>query len=415
MENTNELSKEPIFQVMTNLSKKYDAIDLGKGFPNFDCQTKIKKLALEAMIGNNHQYCSTYGHVSLRESISTMYKELYSLTYDKNDEVTVTCGAQEAICSTLNALIGPGDEVLIFEPFYCLYVDVIKSLGATPKFIRLSGNNFEFSINDLESQITSKTKLMILNTPHNPTGKVFTMQELENISQLIQKHQIIVLSDEVYEHYTYEDHKHIPMATVKGMKDHVITISSLGKTFGITGWKIGYICAPKSLSGLIRESRGQFIGSVAAPLQVAGAKMLKLLTETNYILDLQKSFSKKRDIVSKSLEEMGIKFYKTQGSFFTILDISSLSTDNDFKFCIELVQQHGLALIPMSSFFSDNNENKKLVRLCFAKKDKTLEQALKIIRKSIIKRFDLLPLDGYYGMGPESLYGYNFRDEVLRL
>jgi len=381
--NANVYANRSIFEVISTLAHKYQATDLSKGFPDFDCDISIKEIAKKSIEYGNHQYTSVDGDLSLRNKLSQIYLDDYGIAYDASAEITVTCGAQEGLFCAVKALVSPGDEVIIFEPFYPFYLQAIEVAGGVPVFIELKGDNFEFSQADLIKSISVKTKLIILNSPHNPTGKVFSLKELTAISTIAIKHDLLIMSDEVYEHFLYDETRHIPIATLEGMRERTITVSTLGKTFCITGWKIGWVCAGKNLTSLIRNKRKESNGSFAAPLQAAATHILDLLADKTYLQDLKCKFKSKRNYVLNKLRELNLRPFVPSGAFFIVCDISSIKNPNDLLFCVNLIEEHGLALIPLSGFYCDKNKKNHLVRFCFAKKEETLVSAMAKLEKAI--------------------------------
>jgi L-glutamine---4-(methylsulfanyl)-2-oxobutanoate aminotransferase len=363
-----------IFSTISKLANEHQAINLGQGAPDFDGPSFLVEAFQKELDKKKNQYSPGIGEACLREEVSKLYNNKYQLNFCPNNEVNITNGATEGIYASLASLINPGDEVVIFEPFYDSYWGTLKMLGANIKLVTLKAPHFSFDNDELEETITKKTKLVIFNNPQNPTGKVFTLKELTFLSQLIIKNDCYALSDEVYEFLTFDQHQHIPLATLPGMWERTITLSSAGKTFGMTGWKIGWAVAPSSLSQGIMLTR-QFISfSVNGAAQRAIATGLKQLE--SYLPQFQKEYSQKRDILCSGLDALNIKYFKPEGTYFVMVSLEGLSNQKDTDFCEELIKKYGVATIPPSGFYKKSNEGERWLRLCFAKKNETLEQAI---------------------------------------
>lgn len=373
--------KESIFATITKEAIQNKAVNLGQGFPDFDGPKWVIDLAKDALdkgAEGKNQYAPSPGAPELRKSISTVYKNLYSLSYDSNTEVTVTNGATEAIFITALALINPGDEVIVFEPFYDSYVASIELAGGKVIPVTLKYPDFTFDIQDLEKAFSSKTKLVFFNSPHNPTGRVFSKEEVNPLVELIKKNDCYVVSDEVYEFLTFDGIKHVPLASYPGMKERTITISSTGKTFGLTGWKIGWACASPEVSHAIRMVHQFNTFSVGHPLQLAMAKALEKIE--SYIPEFQKLYSDKRDLFLKGLRDAGYSPTSPEGTYFSICKIEEEGM-NDVDYCTKLIREKKVATIPPSAFYLNSNDGEKYVRFCFAKKDETLRAAISNLSK----------------------------------
>ena len=367
-----------IFSVITQLSYQYNATNLGQGYPDFNGPEWIFDYALNAMKEGKNQYAPSYGINTLRNSIADYQKHFYGIEWKPENEIIITAGATEALFDSINAILNPGDETILFEPYYdSYYADVILA-GGIPKFVTLKLPDFSFDFEELENQISSKTKLIILNNPHNPTGRIFSINELEFIAHIAKKYNIYVISDEVYEFLTYDNIKHTPIATLDGMQDRTITISSCGKTFGFTGWKIGYAIARKEIIDAIHKVHQWTTFAVNTPGQHSMAQAFQRLDE--YLLNFKKLYERKRDFVYDELRNSKFTPYKPKGSYFMMLKFP----DNLFKDDIEasqiLIKQYGIATIPPSVFYSKSQEGKQLLRLCFAKNDETLKDGIKKLK-----------------------------------
>lgn len=373
--------KESIFTTLTNLARENEAINLSQGFPDFDGPDWVienAKKALEEGQKNINQYAPMPGILSLRTIISEISNKHYGLDFDPHQEVTITNGATEAIFCTIQAVLNPGDEVLVFEPYYDSYIASIKLAGGIPKIVTLHAPDFKFDEKELEQAFSHKTKLVILNTPHNPTGKVFSQEELGKIKDLCLKFDTYCLSDEVYEHLTFDDYKHIPIASLEGMRERTITISSVGKTFGITGWKVGWTLASPELSHAIRMIHQFNTFCVCHPLQKAVYESLKNIDQ--YLIEFKKDYSRKKDLFFNGLKELGFNPQDPQGTYFIMAPISHLTNLSDIDFSMELIKNKKVATIPPSAFYTHSKDGEKYLRFCFAKKDETLKQALENLK-----------------------------------
>ncbi|MBP9679786.1 MAG: aminotransferase class I/II-fold pyridoxal phosphate-dependent enzyme [Bacteriovorax sp.] len=363
--------KESIFSTMTKLALENQAINLSQGFPDFDGPEWIVELAQKALKEGKNQYAPSPGILPLREAIANNYKRFYQLDYDPLSEIVVTAGATEAIFCTAMALINAGDEVVIFEPFYDSYLAALQMAGAKVIPVTLHAPDFSFNLAELKSVINSKTKMIILNNPHNPTGKIFSQDEIRELSELAEKFDFYILSDEVYEFLTFNQ-PHIPTAAFGNLKSRTITISSTGKTFGLTGWKIGWACAPKEIIKVIHNVHQFTTFCVAHPLQVAMAEAL--LKMDDYLLSFQKAYREKRDYLVTQLKSCGFDVVEPAGTYFVIALLKP--HENDVEFCQKLILEKGVAAIPTSAFYMKSDEGQRMIRFCFAKKGETLQKAI---------------------------------------
>lgn len=369
---TVESFKESIFATISRLAHSKNAVNLGQGFPDFDGPEWIRTIARESFEGKN-QYAPSMGVKELRESISNYYRDFYELEYDLNEQITVTNGATEAIFCSALALINPGDEVIVLEPFYDSYIAAIELAGGIPVPVTLYAPEFKFKMDELQNAFSSKTKLVFLNSPHNPTGKVFSQEELSSLCDLVIKHDAYILSDEVYEFLTFKNSKHLPVASLSNMKERTITISSAGKTYGLTGWKIGWICSSSEISHAIRMVHQFNTFSVCTPLQYTVAKALKEIKE--YVPSFKEQYSNLRSQLVDGLENLGYNPIPPSGTYFTLIPTPEGKTD--IEYCKSLIEQKSVATIPLSPFYLNSKEGEGYVRFCFAKKKETLEKALK--------------------------------------
>jgi len=357
---------------MTKLAIQNSAINLSQGFPDFDGPRWLVDLASKAMEEGKNQYAPSPGILPLRTAIAGNYKKYYGLDYDPNSEILVTCGATEAIFCTAMAVLNPGDEAIILEPFYDSYLASIQMAGATVVPVTLHAPDFSLNFEELKMAISPKTKMLILNNPHNPTGKMFTKEEILKIGALAVENDFYILSDEVYEFLTFE-RAHVPTACFKNLKERTITISSTGKTFGLTGWKIGWCCAPAEIIKAIHNVHQFTTFCVAHPFQVAMAEALANMDE--YLAEFKRDYRKKRDLLVSGLKERGFNVLNPAGTYFTIALLPEGETDVDF--CKKLIEEKKVATIPTSAFYIKSDEGSKMIRFCFAKTEETLNSALK--------------------------------------
>lgn len=364
--------KESIFSTMTKLALENQAINLSQGFPDFDGPKWVIDLANKALHEAKNQYAPSMGILPLREAIANNYKRFYQVDYNPTNEIVITNGATEAIFCTCLALLNPGDEVVVFEPFYDSYMASIQLAHANIVPVTLKAPSFAFDIEELKKAITSKTKLVIVNNPHNPTGKIFSKVEIDQIGKLAIENDFFILSDEVYEFLTFEK-AHIPTASYEALKDRTITISSTGKTFGLTGWKIGWAAGPKELISLIHNVHQFTSFCVAHPLQVAMAEALSNMDE--YLIEFKRDYRLKRDLLVAGLKEAGFNVLNPEGTYFAMAILPE--GENDVDYCQKLIKEKKVATIPTSAFYMKSNEGSRMIRFCFAKKDETLISALK--------------------------------------
>ena len=364
---------ETIFAEMSALAVKTGAINLGQGFPDTDGPREIAELAIAAIRDGHNQYPPGLGIKKLRDAISHHQMRFYGLEFDSETEVLVTAGATEAIAASLLAICEQGDEIITFEPYYDSYAASIALAGGVRRVITLNTPDYSFSIDDLERLITAKTKAILLNSPHNPTGKVFTHHELSQIANLCIEHDLVAICDEVYEHLVFEG-QHIPLIQYPGMRDRTIQISSAGKTFSFTGWKIGWVCAQPALLDTVRTAK-QFLTYVnGAPFQHAIAEALNLpdLYFDNFLEDMRV----KRDCLSQGLEKAGLTTFTPQGTYFVTADIESLGYEDGKQFCLDLPVQCGVVAVPNVVFYDNKDLGSTLIRFAFCKRLDVLEEAV---------------------------------------
>jgi N-succinyldiaminopimelate aminotransferase len=363
-----------IFAEMSALAVRTGAINLGQGFPDTDGPQSLLEDAVAAIRGGANQYPPGIGIPELRRAIADHQRRFYGLEVDPDTEVLVTAGATEAIAATILALAGPGDEVVTFEPYYDSYAASIALAGATRRTVLLRKPDFSFDDADLRAAFGARTRLILLNSPHNPTGKVFSRMELERIAGLAREYDAVVVTDEVYEHQTFDGIPHLPMVTLPGMAERTVTISSAGKTFSVTGWKIGWLHAPAPLTTAVRAVK-QFLTYVnGAPFQPAVAAALSL--DDGFFAALATDLQSKRDLLSTGLREAGFEVFTPRGTYFVLADAAPLGYDDALELCTTLPSRVGVAAVPVSVFHDDKDVARSLVRFAFCKRDDVLAEAV---------------------------------------
>ncbi|MDJ0755203.1 MAG: methionine aminotransferase [Ardenticatenaceae bacterium] len=364
-----------IFTEMTALAIEHKAVNLGQGFPDFEAPDFIKKAAREAIAADINQYAPLSGRPDLRQVIARQASRAEGREIDPNREVAVMVGATEGIFATIMGLVNPGDEVIIFEPYYDSYVPTVQWAGGIPRYYTLEAPDWAIDPDRLRTLFSPKTRMILINTPHNPTGKVFSKDELEMIAGLCQEFDAIAMVDAVYEHIVFDGSNHLSMSTIPGMADRTVSISSLGKTFSVTGWKTGWtIAAPELTQAILRAY--QFVTfSGIHPFQAAAAQALLEAEKRSYYTELAAMYTRKRDILLPILEDVGLPPLTPQGTYFVMVDISHLDFANDVAFCKYLTREVGVAAIPPSAFYHDPAAGAGLARFTFCKRDEVLEEA----------------------------------------
>jgi aspartate/methionine/tyrosine aminotransferase len=366
---------ESVIREMTRLLAVHhpiDGINLAQGFPDFSCPQELKDVACAAINTDINQYAITWGAKPFRDGIAAKTARYLGFEVDPEREITVTCGATEAMISSMLAILNPGDEVVIFEPYYENYgPDCILS-GAVPHFVQLRAPDWSFDRDELTAAFTDRTRAIVINTPNNPTGKVFSRDELEFIATLCLKHDVIALADEIYEHMVYDGLEHVSIATIPGMRDRSVVINGLSKTFSVTGWRVGYVIAPEDLSSAIRKVHDFLTVGAAAPLQEAGA--VAMMFPDEYYRELCERYRERRDFMVAVLEDAGLHPVVPSGAYYTMCDISSFGFASDVDFARHLVERVGVAVVPGSSFYSDPASGAQQVRVAFPKKMDTLRR-----------------------------------------
>ncbi len=364
---------ESVIREMTRLAMQHGAVNLAQGFPDFPAPAEIKEAAREAVAADINQYAITWGAKPLRDAIAEKFARTQGLRIDPEREITVCCGSTEAMMAAMLAVINPGDEVVVFEPFYENYgPDAILS-GATPRFVKLRPPAWEFDSGALAAAFNSHTKAIILNTPNNPTGKVFRREEMELIRGLCVRWNALCITDEIYEHILYDGAKHISMATLPGMRERTITINGMSKTYAVTGWRVGWAIASPEITSAVRKVHDFLTVGAAAPLQQAGAIALRL--PESYYSALAENYRARRDRTLAILESAGFRCSKPAGAYYIMTDISGFGFPDDVAFTRHLIEKIGVAGVPGSSFYNHPADGAQQLRFCFCKKDSTLAQA----------------------------------------
>jgi aminotransferase len=369
---------ESVIREMTRLAQAHGAVNLSQGFPDFPAPAHLKQAAADAIAGDINQYAVTWGAKLLRDAIAADWTARVGPAIDPDRQVTVCCGSTEAMIATLLAIVDPGDEVIVFEPYYENYgPDAILS-GATPRYVRLQppvagGGAWTFDPDELASAFSNRTRAIVINTPNNPTGKVFTRAELEQIAALARHWDVIVVTDEIYDHIVFDKASHVAMASLEGMAERTVTINSVSKTFSVTGWRVGWAVAPSDICGAIRKVHDFLTVGAAAPLQAAAAAALS--GPASYYAELARGYRARRDRLMGILTNAGFVCYQPEGAYYIMTDITGLGWDDDVAFVRHLVTEIGVAAVPGSSFFSDPSHGRRHVRFCFCKKDETLNAA----------------------------------------
>jgi aminotransferase len=371
---------ESVIREMTRLAHQHGAVNLSQGFPDFPAPDVIKAAACEAIQADVNQYAVTWGAKPLRDAIAADFSRRYGVPVTADAQVTVCCGSTEAMISTMLAIVDPGDEVVVFEPFYENYgPDAILS-GATPRYVKLhepaaggSMADWWFDPDELAAAFSNQTRAVIINTPNNPTGKVFTREELTAIARLCQQWGAIAVTDEIYEHILYDGAVHVPMASIDGMAERTVTINSVSKTFSVTGWRVGWTIAPPDITGAIRKVHDFLTVGAAAPLQAAAAVALGL--PEAYYRDLASAYQARRDRLMRILAPAGFVCFEPRGAYYIMTDVAGFGFPDDVALARHLVTDVGVASVPGSSFYREPASGRTKLRFCFCKKDETLDAA----------------------------------------
>ncbi len=380
--NGNIISKLPatgtsIFAIMSGLAREHNALNLSQGFPDFCISEELIKLVNENMLKGNNQYAPMPGIQILRERISEMFSDRYKVNYHPETEITITAGATQALFTAIEAFIRPGDEVIIFEPAYDSYGPAVRLQGGMVKYAQLRQPDYSIDWETLPSLISGSTRMIIINSPHNPTGSIIKSSDLKKLETLIKNRDIILMSDEVYEHLIFDNQKHESVCKYPSLATHSIVVGSFGKTFHATGWKCGFVLAPPNLTAEFRKVHQFVVFAVNTPVQYAIAEFLK--NKENYI-HLGQFYQEKRDRFLELIKTSRFKAVPAKGTYFQLLNYASISEEKELDFAIRLTKEYGIASVPVSSFYHNQTDN-KMLRFCFAKTNETLEKAAEIICK----------------------------------
>jgi aspartate/methionine/tyrosine aminotransferase len=375
---------ESVIREMTRQALLHGAVNLAQGFPDFPAPAEIKRAAQDAVAADVNQYAITWGAKNLRQAIARQMNEWQGISVDPETQITVCCGSTEAMISTLLAVCNRGDEVVVFEPFYENYGPDAVLSGAKPVFVKLhppqsADGEWTFDEHELRSAFRSHTKAIILNTPNNPTGKVFTRTELELIRDLCMEFNVLAITDEIYEHIIYDGTQHISIASLDGMQDRTVTINGLSKSYSVTGWRVGWAVGPPEVTNAIRKVHDFLTVGAPAPLQEAGAAALAL--PGNYYQGLAKNYCARRDRLMPALSEAGFCCFRPRGAYYVMTDIRSFGFANDVEFTKHLVTEIGVAAVPGSSFYNDPRDGSQQVRFAFCKRDETLDEAARRLQR----------------------------------
>ena len=369
---------ESVIREMTRVANQYGAVNLAQGFPDFDPPREVVDAAKRALDGPYHQYSITWGAKQFRDAIAAKARRFNGIECDPEENVVVTCGSTEAMMAAMLSLVNPGDEVVVFEPFYENYgPDAIVS-GARARYVRLPFPDWRLDEEALKAAFTAKTKAIIVNTPNNPTGKVFTRAELKAVADLCADHDVVAVTDEIYEHIVYEG-EHVSIATIGDMADRTVTINGLSKTYSVTGWRVGWAIAPKTIADALKRVHDFLTVGAPHPLQIAGVTALNL--PAGYYADLAAMYKRKRDSFVGALRDVGFEVATPHGAYYVMADIGPFGAKDDVAFARHLVEDDGVAVVPGSSFYADPRAGRRFVRFMFSKKDETLTEAARRLAK----------------------------------
>jgi N-succinyldiaminopimelate aminotransferase len=374
-----------IFSDINLLAQQHGAVNLGQGAPDFDGPPEVLAAAINAVNTQLNQYAPGLGMQSVREAIASHAERFYGQHVDPATQVVVTSGATEAVFAAILSLTDPGDEAIAFQPVYDTYVPNMVMAGITPRYVTLRGEEWSFDPDELAKAFTPRTKVIIINTPHNPTGKVYSREELTALAELCQRHDVIAVTDEVYEHILYDGIPHTRLAMLPGMAERTLTVSSLGKTFSVTGWKVGWAIGPESLVKAVNQAHQFITFSVASPLQAAAVTALGL--PAAFFDNLQATYQAKRDVMLRALDNAGFRVFKPKGSYFIMADWREMAparVENDIQFAEWLIEKVGVACIPPSFFYRDSDKHlgRYLARFAVCKRDETLAAAAERLSKT---------------------------------
>jgi aspartate/methionine/tyrosine aminotransferase len=371
--------KESVIREMTRLALQHGAVNLAQGFPDFAAPAEVKAAAERAIAEDINQYSITWGAKPFRDAICDYYRRFYALDLDPERELTVCCGSTEGMIASLLALLNPDDEVVVFEPFYENYWPDSQLSGAICRYVKLRPPDWTFSPEELRAAFTKRTRAVIVNSPNNPTGRVFSTDELRVLAALCEEFDCLLITDEIYEHIIFDGLRHVPPITLAGMRNRCVLVNSLSKTFSVTGWRVGWVIAPPDLTASIRKVHDFLTVGAAAPLQQAGVTALNL--PDSYYNELGRNYQTKRDLLVGILEKVGFRCYVPKGAYYILCDISAFGFADDVRFSRYLVEEIGVAAVPGSSFLSDPADGAHLIRFCFAKKPETINAAAERLQR----------------------------------
>ena len=358
---------------MTRLAKLHNAVNLSQGFPDFEAPQAIKDAACAAIQAEQNQYAPPYGTLALREAIAQDFERRFGVPVIADEQVTVCCGSTEAMMAVMLSFIEPGDEIIVFEPFYENYGPDAILAGGVPRYVRLRQPDWSFDPDELKAAFNNRTRAIVINSPNNPTGKVFSREELSIIAELCQRWDVLAIADEIYERIVYEGYAHVPMASLPGMAERTITTNGLSKTYSVTGWRIGWAISPPALTGGIRKIH-DFL-TVAAPTPFHDAAVAALSLPDHFYTDLAAGYQAKRALMLDILQRHGFTIYPPGGAYYVIADVQKFGFASDSEFAQYLVREVGVATVPGSSFYIDPASAPQTLRFCFSKRDETLHEA----------------------------------------
>ena len=364
---------DSVFGEMTRLAKLHNAVNLSQGFPDFEAPQPVKDAACAAIQAEQNQYAPPYGTHALRGAIAADFTRRFGVPVGPDEQVTVCCGSTEAMMAVMMSSIDPGDEVIVFEPFYENYGPDAILAGAQPKYVRLREPDWSFDPEELKRAFNNRTRAIVINSPNNPTGKVFTRDELQVIAGLCQRWDVLAIADEIYDRIVFAGHSHVPMASLPGMAERTVTTNGLSKTYSVTGWRIGWAISPPALTGGIRKIH-DFL-TVAAPTPFHDAAVAALSLPDHFYTQLAADYQSKRDLMLDILQRHGFTIYQPAGAYYVMADVSPFGFSSDSEFTQYLVREVGVAAVPGSSFYSDPASAPQTVRFCFSKRDETLHEA----------------------------------------
>jgi aminotransferase len=374
---------ESVIREMTREAMKHGAVNLSQGFPDFAAPEEIKRAAARAIEQDINQYAITWGAKDFRDAIAEKTKWHLGLEVDPETELTVTCGSTEGMIAAMMATVDPGEEVIVFEPFYENYAPDAVLSDAVPRYVPLRAPDWTFDREELRAAFNAKTKAIIICNPNNPTGKVFTRDEMEYIASLCREFDALCFTDEIYEHILYPragaEVEHISMAQLEGMRERTVVVNSMSKTYSVTGWRVGYVIAPPAITAAVRKVHDFLTVGAAAPLQAAGALAMRL--PRDYYEHLRADYERRRDLLLPELERAGFRVFRPDGAYYAMTDISAFGFKDDVEFTKHLIREVGVACVPGSSFYSDAALGAQQVRFCFCKKDETLLRAAERLHK----------------------------------